>query len=284
MSSKEDKMLSSVFGEEYKNPENSSQNIEKEDQNKNSKFSNNNNSNNRKTDDEIAEERADSALNAIFGAPDSSTPLSSAVKRADKKRNEQQSEGQGKELAKYETPSVKPDSTQNNHKPESVEIPTQTYDSSKFAGLIQDDSQNMNDNTSSKSRAMHKKIVKELKPNPAKQEPAAKQQPVTNNQTAGRTTRRAYIVLNETGEIQEITRSYTKVGRELDNDWIVDMKYVSRHHAEIFRSEKTGTIYIEDLKSTNGTFVNQHRINQQVKLNNKDKLRLGDVEFTIQYD
>jgi len=48
------------------------------------------------------------------------------------------------------------------------------------------------------------------------------------------------------------------VGRKPDNDIVVDNPAVSGHHCRI--SKQGGTYFVEDLESTNGTFVNEKRI------------------------
>ena len=48
------------------------------------------------------------------------------------------------------------------------------------------------------------------------------------------------------------------VGRKPDNDIVVDNPAVSGHHCRL--SKQGGTYFVEDLESTNGTFVNEKRI------------------------
>ena len=48
------------------------------------------------------------------------------------------------------------------------------------------------------------------------------------------------------------------VGRKDDNDIVIDNPAISGHHCRI--SVQGGTCFVEDLESTNGTFVNEKRI------------------------
>lgn len=48
------------------------------------------------------------------------------------------------------------------------------------------------------------------------------------------------------------------VGRKADNDIVIDNPAISGHHCRI--SVQGGTYFVEDLESTNGTFVNEKRI------------------------
>ena len=51
----------------------------------------------------------------------------------------------------------------------------------------------------------------------------------------------------------------TIIGRSDECDIVIDSKHVSRHHARIFISSE-GQWYVEDLGSSNGTFVNGERV------------------------
>jgi len=66
------------------------------------------------------------------------------------------------------------------------------------------------------------------------------------------------------------------VGRGSDNDMCLeDDEFASTHHARFITSD--GRTYVEDLASTNGTFVNNHRINQNAHLKIGDRVQIGAV-------
>ena len=66
------------------------------------------------------------------------------------------------------------------------------------------------------------------------------------------------------------------VGRNSDNDISIDDSQASRHHCQISRLEN-GVIYITDLQSTNGTYVNGQRIVGQILLHKGDKVTIGNT-------
>src|SRR5262252_6677534 len=69
------------------------------------------------------------------------------------------------------------------------------------------------------------------------------------------------------------------IGRLLDNRVVLDHPSVSSHHACVFAD---GDQYIvEDLQSTNGTFVNGRRISRRT-LRNGDVMKIG--RHTIVFD
>lgn len=65
-----------------------------------------------------------------------------------------------------------------------------------------------------------------------------------------------------------------KIGKAEDNDLVVDDAHVSRHHARLTR-DKDGFWILEDLDSTNGTFVNGSQV-IRMHVTPKDEIRLGD--------
>ena len=85
----------------------------------------------------------------------------------------------------------------------------------------------------------------------------------------------------------DLRHGVNSIGRGLDNSIVVedDARSLSRHHAEIQVTD-TG-LYVTDLNSSNGTFVNQLKIIQQ-KLNHGDFVQFGSVIFRLvnesQYD
>lgn len=65
-----------------------------------------------------------------------------------------------------------------------------------------------------------------------------------------------------------------KVGRSRDNDVVLDHSSVSRHHLEFFYDD-LGNVFLTDLNSSNGTFVNGRRITGSVQLNHNDIVKAG---------
>ena len=69
------------------------------------------------------------------------------------------------------------------------------------------------------------------------------------------------------------------VGRAPRADFILEAALVSRLHC---RLEAEGeTLHVVDLDSTNGTFVNDKRV-ERARLASGDRLRIGRVELTVE--
>ena len=88
----------------------------------------------------------------------------------------------------------------------------------------------------------------------------------------------SYLIFNK--KKVELVAKIT-IGRESDNDVIVDNKLASRHHALIQKIKNA--YFIKDEESTNGTFVNGIRIpaGKYVKLNPGDKITIGNMNLVI---
>ena len=71
------------------------------------------------------------------------------------------------------------------------------------------------------------------------------------------------------------------IGRESDNDVVVDNKLASRHHAVIQKIKDA--YFVKDTNSTNGTFVNGVKIpaDKYVKLNPGDKISIGNMSLVV---
>ena len=69
------------------------------------------------------------------------------------------------------------------------------------------------------------------------------------------------------------------VGRAPRADFIIDAALVSRLHCRLTAGREK--LEVEDLSSTNGTFVNDKRI-ERAHLTIGDRLRLGRVELKVE--
>jgi pSer/pThr/pTyr-binding forkhead associated (FHA) protein len=68
------------------------------------------------------------------------------------------------------------------------------------------------------------------------------------------------------------------VGRAPRADFVVDAPLVSRLHCRLTLQDDG--LLVEDLESTNGTFVNGERVTKLV-MRHGDALRVGRVEFAV---
>ena len=74
-------------------------------------------------------------------------------------------------------------------------------------------------------------------------------------------------------------RSDLTIGRKDDNSIVLGDPHVSGNHAKII--VRNDLLFIEDLNSTNGTFLNGNKINGKAKLSNKDEIMIGTAVFKI---
>ena len=93
----------------------------------------------------------------------------------------------------------------------------------------------------------------------------------------------------------ELDEEELTIGRHNTNTIQIDEAAVSGSHARLLVEknkylENLNDVYIEDLKSTNGTFVNDNRIDGRFRLNNNDVVRIAwnvfkyidDTESTLE--
>ena len=69
------------------------------------------------------------------------------------------------------------------------------------------------------------------------------------------------------------------IGRKEDNSVVLADQHVSGNHARLII--KNNILFIEDLGSTNGTYVNDKRIAGKVKLFGKDDIKIGSTSFKV---
>jgi hypothetical protein len=67
------------------------------------------------------------------------------------------------------------------------------------------------------------------------------------------------------------------IGRALACEVTIEDSYASGRHARLY--DRDGHVYIEDLNSTNGTYVNGARLSAQQLLRPGDTVRIGDTEL-----
>lgn len=71
----------------------------------------------------------------------------------------------------------------------------------------------------------------------------------------------------------------TRLGRAVENEIVILDKRSSREHAVIRREGRK--VLLEDLGSTNGTYLNGERLLQVVQLRDGDQIKVGDVAFVF---
>jgi len=66
-------------------------------------------------------------------------------------------------------------------------------------------------------------------------------------------------------------------GRADGADIRVEDPFASSSHARIF--DRGGDMYLEDMGSTNGTYLNGHKVQRAERLDGGDTIRIGDSEY-----
>jgi pSer/pThr/pTyr-binding forkhead associated (FHA) protein len=83
---------------------------------------------------------------------------------------------------------------------------------------------------------------------------------------------------DRTGERIDVESAVT-IGRSSDCDLVMSDTFLSSRHARLANDD--GDLSIEDLGSTNGTYVNQELVDGRVHLERGDIVQVGGVLFEV---
>jgi pSer/pThr/pTyr-binding forkhead associated (FHA) protein len=86
----------------------------------------------------------------------------------------------------------------------------------------------------------------------------------------------AYLT-DPVGQEHPLENASVKIGRAVENEVVIISKRVSREHARIWRDGRR--IFLEDMGSTNGTYLNDERVLSPITLRDGDRILVGDVLF-----
>ncbi len=80
------------------------------------------------------------------------------------------------------------------------------------------------------------------------------------------------------GTVYDLTDELT-IGRATGCQITLDDTYISQLHARVFRRD--GQVYIEDLGSTNGTYVNRTKVTAPLVVRRGDRLQVGKTVMEV---
>ncbi len=89
----------------------------------------------------------------------------------------------------------------------------------------------------------------------------------------------APFLVDPTGQEHRLSGDTIIIGRAVENDIVITSKRVSREHARVRR--EGWRVILEDLDSTNGTFLNGERVLTSAELRDEDRVKIGDVTLTF---
>ena len=72
------------------------------------------------------------------------------------------------------------------------------------------------------------------------------------------------------------------MGRSSDADIRIEDRFASGIHARIY--PRGGAYYVEDMGSTNGTYLNGDPLESDLELHHLDRIRIGDTEFRFELE
>ncbi len=84
----------------------------------------------------------------------------------------------------------------------------------------------------------------------------------------------------QTGQSATFVDDVIMIGRGADCQLILDDDYVSTRHARVVSG--ADGVYVEDLSSTNGSYVNNHRITAPTTIELADTVRIGTTILKLE--
>jgi hypothetical protein len=118
-------------------------------------------------------------------------------------------------------------------------------------------------------------IVEEASPSPLRREA-----PAADGRGSGRPRLEVVAALgHQPGSAFDVSAGAT-LGRGDGADILVEDPFASSAHARIF--PRGDFMYIEDMGSTNGTYLNGRQLHAAERLNVSDLIRIGDSEYRYQ--
>ena len=81
------------------------------------------------------------------------------------------------------------------------------------------------------------------------------------------------------GDNYNLRRYLTRIGRNQDNDIVLDSDRISRYHVEFVRDGED--LMLVDKQSRNGVWLNGHRVKEPKIVKSGDVIRIGRQEFTF---
>lgn len=115
-------------------------------------------------------------------------------------------------------------------------------------------------------------------------DPGAIRSPVEESHGSGHVARDVLVVQSggglSAGAAFELDGSLT-IGRSPQMDVQIEDRFASGRHARIY--ERDGFFYVQDMGSTNGTYLNGERLGSEELLRAEDTIRIGDTEFRYEH-
>jgi pSer/pThr/pTyr-binding forkhead associated (FHA) protein len=92
------------------------------------------------------------------------------------------------------------------------------------------------------------------------------------------------VILSQgmTGRSHDLKVDKTTIGRVDDNTFPIAESSVSSHHCEVF--VRGSDVVVNDLNSTNGTFINGDKVTGEAVLKPGQILRLGQIELRLEVE